>query len=161
MYDDYQALKDRCCKICKVCSVRRPAEKLRDAVPYFSLLKATDDMADIYNALVDNDLPDDRIGKLAQKCYHIENIDGELYHFLDFDEELYEQCDSDYVGKDPTQDPRFSLVSSGDIGQLPACDDCYHALKKRHSFIIDNGGDDDSDKCPPLPKFCFKERDFG
>ena len=123
MYDDYQGLKDRCCKICNICGVRRPAEKLRDAVPYFNLLKTTDDTADTFNALVDSDLPDDRIGKLAQKCYHIENIDGQLYHFLDFDEELYEQHGSDYDGKDPTQDPRFSLVSSGDIGQLPACDD--------------------------------------
>ena len=49
MYDDYQGIKDRCCKICTVCGVRRPAEKLRDAVEYFNLLKTTDDMADIYN----------------------------------------------------------------------------------------------------------------
>ena len=34
MYDDYQGLKDQCCKICTVCGVRRPAEKLRDAVVF-------------------------------------------------------------------------------------------------------------------------------
>ena len=161
MYDDYQGLKDRCCKICTVCGVRRPAEKLNDAVPFFYLLKTTDDMADIYNALVDEDIPDDKLGKSAQRCYHIENIDGQLHHFLDFDEELYEDCASDYDGKDPTQDPRFSLVSSGEVKKLPACDGCFDALKQRHSFVEDNGGDDESDNCPPLPKFCFKERDFG
>ena len=127
MYDDYQGLKDQCCKICTVCGDRRPAEKLRDAVPYFNLLKTTDDMANIYHGLVDEDLPDDRIGKLAQKCYHIRNIDDQLYHFLDFDEELYELSSNDYDGKDPTQDPRYSLVSSDDVVKLPACDDCYAA----------------------------------
>ena len=44
---------------------------------------------------------------------------------------------------------------------MPACDGCFDALKQRHSFVEDNGGDDESDNCPPLPKFCFKERDFG
>ena len=102
MYDNYQGLKDRSCQICTVCGVRRPTEKLRDAVSYFNLLKTTDDTADVYNNLVDKDLKEDKIGELAQKCYHIEEIDGQLYHFLDFDEELYEQCGSDYNGKDPT-----------------------------------------------------------
>ena len=74
---------------------------------------------------------------------------------------MYEECGSDYDGKDPTQDPLFSLLSSGNVEKLPACDDCYSALKKRHSFIIDDGRHDQTDKCPPLPKFCFKERDFG
>ena len=39
MYDDYQGLKDRCCKICTVCGVRRPAAKLNDAVPFFTCLR--------------------------------------------------------------------------------------------------------------------------
>ena len=45
MYEDYKGLKDQCCKICTVCGVGRPTEKLRDAVPYFDLLKTSEDMA--------------------------------------------------------------------------------------------------------------------
>ena len=118
-------------------------------------------MANIFNGLIDEALPVDKIGKLAQRCYHIVNLRNQLYHFLDFDEELYQQDGSDYDGKDPTQDSRFSLVASGKVRKLPACKHCFEALKKRHSFITKNGEDYESDKCPPLPKFCFKERDFG
>ena len=49
------------------------------------------------------------MGKLAQKCYHIDHIDGRLYHFLDFDEEEYQKVSEEYDGDNPTQYPRFSL----------------------------------------------------
>ena len=53
---------------------------------------------------------EDEMGKLAQKCFHIDHIDGRLYHFLDFDEEEYQKVSEEYDGDNPTQDPRFSLV---------------------------------------------------
>ena len=85
MYANYVSLKERSCKICTVCGVRRPVDRLNDALPYFDLLRATSDQTDIYNALVDDNIDDDRIGRLAQRCFHIENVNGHLYHFLDFD----------------------------------------------------------------------------
>ena len=98
---------------------------------YFDLLKATSDRTDIFNSLVDDKIEDDRMGRLAQRCFHIENLNGQLYHFLDFDEEKYEQHADNYKGLDPTQDPLFSLCSSGVPTKLPACDNCHSALKKR------------------------------
>ena len=55
-------------------------QKLEDAVPYLQLLKTSDDMADIFNGLIDKALPVDKIGKLAQRCYHIVNLRNQLYH---------------------------------------------------------------------------------
>ena len=131
MYDNYVSLKERTCKICTVCGVRRPVNRLNDALAYFDLLKATSDQTDIFNSLVDDKIEDDRMGRLAQRCFHIENLNGQLYHFLDFDEEKYEQHADNYKGLDPTQDPLFSLCSSGVPTKLPACDNCHSALKKR------------------------------
>ena len=62
---------------------------------------------------------------------------------------------------DPTQDPLFSLCSSGSPTKLPACGNCHTALKKRYGWLLHSTDGTDSDNCPPLPKFCFKERDFG
>ena len=53
------------------------------------------------------------------------------------------------------------MCSSGTPTKLPACDSCHTALKKRFDWISHSTGGTDSGKCPPLPKFCFKERDFG
>ena len=131
MYDTYVSLKERTCKICTVCGVRRPVDRLNDALVYFDLLKATSDQTGIFNSLVDDKIEDDRMGRLAQRCFHIENLNGQLYHFLDFDEEKYEQHADNYKGSDPTQDPLFSLCSSGVPTKLPACDHCHTALKKR------------------------------
>ena len=47
------------------------------------------------------------------------------------------------------------------FNKLPACDACFDALKQRHSFVVNNERDEESEKCPPLPKFSIKERDFG
>ena len=161
MYDNYVSLQERSCKICTVCGVRKQFDQLTDALPYFNLLEATPDQADIYNALIDENIDDDRIGRLAQKCFHLENRNGGLYHFLDFDEEKYEQTVDTYTGSDPTQDPIFSLCTSGVPNKLPACDECCASLKKRFHYLYTSMGDPESEKCPPLPKFCFKERDFG
>ena len=131
MYDDYESLKKRSCKICTVCGVRRPVDRLNDALAYFDLLKATSDQTDIFNALVNDNIEDDVLGRLAQRCYHLETVNGHLHHFLDFDEEKYEQHADTYEGLDPTQDPLFSLCSEGVPTKLPACDNCHTALKKR------------------------------
>ena len=50
-----------------MCGVRRPVDKLKDALPYFELLEATMDQVDVYNALIDKDKEDDKLGRLAQK----------------------------------------------------------------------------------------------
>ena len=67
MYDTYVSLKERTCKICTVCGVRRPVDRLNDALAYFDLLKATSDQTDIFNSLVDDKIEDDRMGRLAQR----------------------------------------------------------------------------------------------
>ena len=131
MYNNYVSLKERTCKICTVCGVRRPVDRLKDALAYFDLLKATSDQTDAFNSLVNDKIEEDRMGRLAQRCFHIENLNGQLYHFLDFDEEKYEENADTYEGLDPTQDPLFSLCSSGVPTKLPACDHCHTALKKR------------------------------
>ena len=161
MYNDYVSLKERSCKICTVCGVRRPVDKLKDALPYFELLEATTDQVDVYNALIDKNKEDDKLGRLAQKCFHIEELKGRFYHFLDFDEEKFNQNMDTYDGLDPTQDPLFSLCSSGVPRKLPSCDDCFTCLRKRFQYLVDCTGTVASENCPPLPKFCFKERDFG
>ena len=68
MYNNYVSLKERSCKICTVCGVRRPVDRLNDALAYFDLLRATSDQTDMYNALVDDNIDDDRMGRLAQRC---------------------------------------------------------------------------------------------
>ena len=50
MYNNYVSLKERSCKICTVCGVRRPVDRLNDALAYFDLLRATSDQTDMYNA---------------------------------------------------------------------------------------------------------------
>ena len=105
---------------------------------------------------MDDKIEDDRMGRLAQRCFHIENLNGQLYHFLDFDEEKYEQHADNYKGLDPTQDPLFSLCSSGVPTKLPACDHCHTALKKRFEYIANSNGDPDSDNCPPYLSFALR-----
>ena len=45
---------------------------------------------------------EDDDGRLAQKCYHIEQVKDRLYHFLDFDEEEYQEVSEEYDGENPT-----------------------------------------------------------
>ena len=67
----------------------------------------------------------------------------------------------EYDGDNPTQDPRFSLVQCDKLKKLPACDSCFSGLKRRYEWKHNTGNEYDSENCPPLPKFCFKRRDFG
>ena len=75
---------------------------------------------------------EDEDGRFAQKCFHIELVEERLYHFLDFDEDEYQKVSEEYDGENATQDPAFSLVQSGQLKKLPACDKCFTALKRRY-----------------------------
>ena len=162
MYYEYMSLKDCSCKTCTVCGSWNSVENLKDAACFFEVLEVSDEQADDFNGLLYNDDGvEDEVGKFAQKCFHIEKVGDKLYHFLDFDEEEYQKVKEDYDGVNPTQDPRFSLVESDELKQLPACDTCFAALKRRYEWKRDTGSDYDSENCPVLHKFCFKRRDFG
>ena len=162
MYREYTSLKDRSCKTCTVCGCRRPVDKLDDAVDFFETVEVSDDQAVIFNGMLYNAAGvEDEDGRLAQRCFHIEQVNERLYHFLDFDEEEYQKVREEYNGDNPTQDARFSLVQSGKLKKLPACAGCFNALKRRYEWRCDTGNEYESEYCPPLPKFCFKRRDFG
>ena len=86
-------------------------DDLNDVVDFFEELEVSDERADAFNGLLYNDDGVvDQYGRLAQKCFHIENVGGKLYHFLDFDEEEYQKVSEEYDGGNPTQDPRFTVV---------------------------------------------------
>ena len=89
MYEEYQKLKNIGCKICTVCGCRRrtPGGKLKDAVNFLHLLQLTETEVKRFEGLVHSD--DDRIGKLAQQCFHIEKVGENYYYILDLDEEKY------------------------------------------------------------------------
>ena len=78
LYEEYQKLKNTGCKICTVCGCRRrkPGGKLKDAVHFVHLLQLYKSEVKRFEGLVHSD--DDRIGKLAQQCFHIEKL-GENY----------------------------------------------------------------------------------
>ena len=96
MYDEYQKLKNMGCKICTVCGCRRrtPSGKLKDAVNFVHLLQLSESEVEKFEGLVHSD--DDRIGKLAQQCFHIEKIGENYYYILDLDEEKYYSKQGDY-----------------------------------------------------------------
>ena len=119
----------------------------------------SEEQVGIFNGLLSNaDGVEDEVGRLAQKCFHIENVGGKLFHFLNFDEEEYEKVSDKYDGENPTQDPRFSLVKSDKLKKLPTCDNCFTSLKRRYEWKCDTGNEYESEKCPALHKFCFKRR---
>ena len=130
MYLEYTSLKDRSCKTCTVCGSRRPVDSLNDAARFIETLEVSDDKAEAFNGMLYNaDGIEDETGRHAQKCYHIEHFNGRLYHFLNFDEEEYAKVSEEYDGENPTQDPRFSLLNSGKLRKLPACNTCFFRLK--------------------------------
>ena len=111
MYYEYRSLNDCSCKTCTVCGSRNPVEKLNDAARFFEVLEVSEEQVGIFNGLLSNaDGVEAEVGRLAQKCFHIENVGGKLFHFLNFDEEEYEKVSDKYDGENPTQDTRFSLV---------------------------------------------------
>ena len=120
-------------------------------------MEVSEDQADVFNGMLYNaDGVEDEDGRLAQKSFHIEHVKDRLYHFLDFDEEEYQKVSEEYDGENPTQDARFSLVQSGKLKKLPACEKCFNGLKRRYEWRCDTGNEYESENCPPLPKFCFK-----
>ena len=74
MFQEYQRLQNIGCKICTVCGSRRrtPVRKLKDAKEFLHLLQLTESEVERFEALVH--FVGDRIGKLAQQCFHIEKI---------------------------------------------------------------------------------------
>ena len=162
MYSEYKALNDCSCKTCTVCGSRNPVDNLNDAVRYLEVLEVSEEQVDAFNGLLYNaDGVEDEVGRLAQRCFHIEKIGGKLFHFLDFDEEEYQKVSEIYKGENPTQDPCFSLVQSDEVKKLPACDACFSALKRRYEWKHRTGNEYESENGPVLHKFCFKRRDFG
>ena len=92
MYSEYISLKDRNCKTCTVCGSRQSVEILKDAALFIEALEMSEDEADIFNEMLyDGDGFEDEMGRLAQKCFYVDRIDGRLYHFLNFDEEKYQK----------------------------------------------------------------------
>ncbi|MEO1589606.1 MAG: hypothetical protein AAFS00_20170, partial [Bacteroidota bacterium] len=96
MYEEYEKLKNMGCKICTVCGCRRrtSAGGLKDAVNSVHLLQLSESEVERFEGLVHSD--DDRIGKLAQQCFHIEKLGENYYYILDLDEEKYYSKQSDY-----------------------------------------------------------------
>ena len=99
MYYEYMSLKDCSCKTCTVCGSRNPVEKLNDAVDFLEVLDVSDEQAEIFKGLLYNtDGVEDETGRLAQKCFHIEQVCGKLFHFLNFDEEEYQKLARNMMG---------------------------------------------------------------
>ena len=82
MYKKYQSLKYIGCKVCTVCGsrIRTPVQKLKDAREFLHLLELTESEVERFEALVH--FVCDRIGTLAQQCFHIEKIGDEYYFIL-------------------------------------------------------------------------------
>ena len=89
MLEEYEQIKRVECKICAVCGSRRrtPESKLNDAVDFLHLLALDEDEASRFEDLVESD--NDRVGKLAQKCFHIEKLGEKYYAFLNLEEDKY------------------------------------------------------------------------
>ena len=107
MFHEYQRLKNICCKICTVCGSRRrtPVRKLKDAKQFLHLLQLTESEVERFEALVH--FVGDRIGKLAQQCFHIEKIGDKYYFILDLDE------DKLYGKQSDSKEENYSLVNEG------------------------------------------------
>ena len=84
---------------------------LKDAVHFLHLLELDEDEVNSYEGLVNSE--NDRIGKLAQQCYHIEKVGDKLYFMLDLDEDKYysQQCGREMKN--------YSLSKDGKLTKLP------------------------------------------
>ena len=156
LYEEYQKFKYIGCKICTVCGCRRrtPGGELKDAVHFLHLLELNEHEVKSFEELVYSE--NDRIGKQAQRCFHIEKIDDKHYFILDLDEEKY------YSQPCSSENKNYSLVKDGKLTKLPVCDTCFTKLKRRHTWAtkhLDIKLDNNSG--PSLPDFAFKNRDFG
>ena len=119
MPKEYQRLKRIVCKICTVCGSRRrtPVRKLKDAKQFLHLLELTESEVERFEALVH--FVGDRIGKLAQMCFHIEKIGDKYYFILDLDEDKF------YSKQGGSEEHDYSLVKEGKLTKLPACESCF------------------------------------
>ena len=133
---------------------RTPERKLKDAVNFLHLLELNEHEVKNFEGLVYCE--NDRIGKLAQRCFHIEKIDDKYYFILELDEDIYynEQCCN--------EEKNYSLVKDGKLTKLPVCDTCFTKLKRRNTWAtIHPDSKLDNNSGPSLPDFAFKNRDFG
>ena len=128
MFHEYQRLKNIGCKICTVCGSRRrtPVRKLKDAKHFLHLLQLTESEVERFEALVH--FVGDRIGILAQQCFHIEKIGDKYYFILDFDEDKF------YSKQGESEEKDYSLVKEGKLTKLPACEPCFKLLKLRNHW---------------------------
>ena len=92
-----------------MCGYRRrtPVRNLTDAKQFLHLLELTESEVDRFKALVH--FIGDRIGKLAQLCFHIEKIGEKYYFFLDLDEEKF------YNKHGQSEEKDYSLVTEGSL----------------------------------------------
>ena len=156
MFQEYQRLKNIGCKICTVCGCRRrtPARKLKDAKQFLHLLELTESEVERFKALVR--FIGDRIGKLAQQCFHIEKIGEKYYFILDLDEEKF------YSKQGESEEKDYSLIKEGHLTKLPACQSCFKLLQHRNRWAAKNPDSKlENHLGPKLPDFAFKFRDFG
>ena len=156
MFHEYQRLKNIGCKICTVCGSRRrtPVRKLKDAKHFIHLLQLTESEVERFEALVH--FIGDRIGKLAQQCFHIEKIGEKYYFILDLDEEKF------YSKQSGGKEENYSLFREGKLTKLPACEPCFKLLKLRNHWAAKHPDIKlDNNLGPKLPDFAFKNRDFG
>ena len=110
-----------------MCGSRRrtPVQKLKDAKQFLHLLELTESEVERFEALVH--FVGDRIGKLAQQCFHIEKIGERYYFILDLDE------DKLYGKQSDSKEENYSLVNEGKLMTLPACETCFKLLNLRLS----------------------------
>ena len=82
---------------------------------------------------------EDELGALGQRCFHIAKVeyDNKYYHILHIDD------------PDPknSMEQSCSLIKDGKLLKLPACDECFHRLKKAAKFLEENAKADDSPEC--------------
>ena len=156
MFHEYERLKNIGCKICTVCGSRRrtPVRKLKDAKQFLHLLQLTKSEVERFEALVH--FVGDRIGKLAQQCFHIEKIGDKYYFILDLDD------DKLYSKQTDSAEENYSLVKEGKLTKLPSCETCFQLLEIRNKWAAKHPDIKlDNNLGPKLPDFAFKNRDFG
>ena len=125
----YEDLKTRHHRICCVCGIRtllpEKSSGLKDAVSFKELLVVEEEELAEWKALMSDD--EDILGALAQKCFHIAEVENDncYYHILHID--------------DPNQDNSLErnccLISDGKLLKLPACEECYNRLRKATMFL--------------------------
>ena len=94
------------------------------------LLQLTESEVERFTALVH--FIGDRIGKLAQQCFHIEKIGEKYYFILDLDEEKF------YSKQGENEERDYSLIKEGKLTKLTACESCFNLLRHRNRWAAKN-----------------------